>query len=83
MMRRFILLALVLAPTPATAQQGWYTQDAFVPTERIAIEVRNPLDEARSDSPVIIPASALPMLRDVHELSITLVEYRSRRTGSG
>lgn len=76
MMRRFILLALVLAPTPATAQQGWYTQDAFVPTERIAIEVRNPLDEARSDSPVIIPASALPMLRDVHELSITLVDPR-------
>ncbi|HVJ03576.1 MAG TPA: DUF4861 family protein [Sphingomonas sp.] len=76
MIRPLLTVILALAPLPAAAQQDWYAQDSFVPTERIAIEVRNPLGEARTNSPVTIPASALPMLRDVHELSITLVDPR-------
>lgn len=78
MIKQLLALAAVLLPLPAAARPAdpWYTQDAFVPVERVAITVRNPLGEARTESPVTIRAVELPMLRDVHEMSITLVDPR-------
>ncbi|WP_126174311.1 DUF4861 family protein [Altericroceibacterium xinjiangense] len=75
-MRRILLAAFLLAHgSAAVAAEGpWYTQGEFRPEQRIAIEVRNPLSQARTESPVVIRRSDLPMLHDVHELSITLVD---------
>ena len=75
-MTRLALAALLLAHTPAALAQdaSWYSQGEFEPTERVAIELHNPLDEARTNSPVVIRRADLPMLHDVHELSITLVD---------
>jgi hypothetical protein len=67
--------ALTLAPA-AHAQDAWYTQAAFQPSARVAIRVTNPLDAARVGSPVTIRRADLPMLQDVHELAMTLVDPR-------
>lgn len=76
MTKYLLALSAALFPLPAAASPAdpWYTQDAFVPTERVAIQVRNPLGEAHADAPVTIRAADLPMLRDVHDMSITLVD---------
>lgn len=74
-MTPLLLLALMSWPAGASAASGnWYGQGDFNPVRRVAISVRNPLKEARTNSPVIIRRAALPMLGDVHELSITLVD---------
>ena len=65
--------ALTLA-TAAHAADPWYTQGDFAPATRVAITVKNPLNAARTNSPVVIRRADLPMLHDVHELSITLVD---------
>jgi hypothetical protein len=65
---------LVQAPMAHAQEARWYTQGAFVPDRRVALTVHNPLDQSRSDSPVVIRRADLPMLHDLHELSITLVD---------
>lgn len=79
-MIRFLAIATALGsfsvPAAAQAQGEWYEQGEFSPVRRVAITISNPLDEPRTNSPVVIPRSALPMLHDVHELSITLVDPR-------
>ena len=65
---------LALTATAAHAADPWYSQGDFAPTARVAISVKNPLDAARTNSPVVIQRAYLPMLHDVHELSITLVD---------
>lgn len=67
-------LFLTAAAVPVAGDPGWYSQGSFVPDERVAIVIRNPLDEAREGAPVVIRRADLPMLHDVHELSITLVD---------
>ena len=77
MQLKLLALFALLLPLPAAASADpWYTQDSFVPVERVAIQVRNPLGEARTNAPVTIRAAELPMLRDVHDMSITLVDPR-------
>lgn len=69
------IAALLLGSASAAQPHAdWYEQGEFRPVQRVAIQVRNPLDAPRTNSPVVIPRSALPMLHDVHELSITLVD---------
>jgi hypothetical protein len=79
MMNRLLILAAALLPLPAAAARpadGWYTQETYQPVQRVAIRVHNPLGEARISSPVTIRAADLPMLRDVQEESILLVDPR-------
>lgn len=77
---RSIVAALLLQPLSAIGAIGddapaaWYTQADFEPDERIELVLENPLDRARSNSPVIIRRDQLDMLPDVHELAITLVD---------
>jgi len=66
------LLACSSDTPPPT--QGWYTQGDFAPVERVELVVRNPLDRARTNSPVTIRRDQLGALPDVHEMSITLVD---------
>lgn len=71
-----VLATLLVLGTPqaGSAQDAWYTQGTFIPTRRVVIQVRNPLDAARINSPVIIRRADLPQLHDVHELQMTLVD---------
>lgn len=66
--------AALAGPVVADPADPWYTQTGFTPVERVEIRLHNPLDTARTNSPVVIPRAALPMLHDVHELWITLVD---------
>jgi len=76
-MRAFGFAALLLLTAgPALAQDPWYVQGAFKPVQRVAIQVQNPLDVARSNSPVTIQRADLAPLHDVHELQMTLVDPR-------
>ncbi|WCT73098.1 DUF4861 family protein [Sphingomonas naphthae] len=68
------LLAAFTASAATCQPVQWYTQDSFKPVERVTILVANPLGEARGNSPVTIRRADLPMLADVHELSMTLVD---------
>ncbi|RZI99341.1 MAG: DUF4861 domain-containing protein [Brevundimonas sp.] len=73
-------LALLTSAGSAAAQDAWYTQATFQPTQRVAIQVRNPLDEARTNSPVVVRRADLSMLQDVHEMHMTLVDPRGTPT---
>ena len=75
-MNRLAFVALMLAQASVAMAQDapYYSQGDFKPGQRVTIALQNPLDEARRDSPVIIRRADLPMLHDVHELSITLVD---------
>jgi len=68
-------IALALQPTIAQAEEpAWYVQGEFEPVRRVKIVVRNDLDRARQNNPVIIRHDQLTALPDVHELAITLVD---------
>lgn len=67
-------LFLTLAGGAQAADRPWYTQGAFAPTERIAIQVTNDLDEDRVGSPVTLTPEQLPMLRGAQALTVTLVD---------
>ena len=67
------LLALV-TPVGGGAESSWYSQGSFAPDTRVTIVLRNPLGTARTNAPVVVRRAELPMLHDVHELSITLVD---------
>ena len=87
---RFLVLTLALAAAfvaPAQAQPraraaAWYTQaDNFAPRERVEVRIRNDLDTARRNNPVVITRAQLAALPDVHEFAITLVDpSRAGRT---
>lgn len=63
-----------MAATGAVAQDGWYTQGDFEPRSRVEIVIANDLNEDRSDTPVVIRRDQLPMLADIQELTVTLVD---------
>jgi len=71
-------MSLALLPAlcvdAAAAPAAWYTQGDFEPDRRVEILVRNPLDQARPNSPVVIRRDQLGALPDVHELAITVVD---------
>lgn len=58
----------------AAAQDGWYVQGDFIPTERVEIVVVNDLHEDRRDAPIVIRRDQLPMLADIQELTATVVD---------
>lgn len=58
----------------AAAQDGWYVEGDFRPSVRVEIVIANDLDEDRKDAPIVIRRDQLPMLADIHELSISLVD---------
>lgn len=66
-------VAAVVA-TSAVAQDAWYVQGDFAPTERVAIVIANDLDDDRTAAPVVIRRDQLPMLADIQELTVTLVD---------
>ena len=69
------LSGLTAAFAPAAwGQEAWYTQGDFAPNERVTVVIANDLDEDRSDAPVVIRRDQLPMLADIQELTITLVD---------
>lgn len=68
----FAVLAMSVATS--TAAQDWYVQGDFAPTERVAVVIANDLDEDRRDAPVVIRRDQLPMLADIQELTVTLVD---------
>ncbi|WP_269513724.1 DUF4861 family protein [Brevundimonas subvibrioides] len=74
MIGSILAVFLGLAAGPEQADGAWYTQGTFEPVRRVAIQVRNPLDVARTNSPVIIQRSDLGPLQDIHELQMTLVD---------
>lgn len=65
---------LILASGAGAAERPWYTQGAFAPTGRIAIQVTNDLDGDRVASPVTLTPEQLPMLRGAQALTVTLVD---------
>ncbi len=67
-------LAFLTAGAAQAVDRPWYTQGAFAPTERIAIQVTNDLDEDRVNSPVVLTPAQLPMLRGAQALTVTLVD---------
>lgn len=73
-MKKTIFLILALAAAlAASAQSPWYTQGDFEPALRIEYTVSNPLDEARTASPVILRRADFPM-PDLHEMWVTVVD---------
>ncbi|PZO07189.1 MAG: hypothetical protein DCF28_00035 [Alphaproteobacteria bacterium] len=60
--------------TSAAAQDGWYAEYDFLPLSRVEIVIANDLDEDRKDAPIIIRRDQLPMLADIHELAVSLVD---------
>jgi len=56
------------------AETSWYVQGEFEPTQRVEVLIRNPLDQERRNSPVVITRDQLSALPDVHEFAITLVD---------
>ena len=68
------IAAVAAVASSAAAQDAWYIQGDFQPSERIAIIIANDLDEDRSDAPVVIRRDQLPMLADIQELTVTLVD---------
>ena len=66
-------LASAVAGT-AAAQDGWYLEGDFRPLSRVEITISNDLDEDRKDAPIVIRRDQLPMLADIHELTVTLVD---------
>ena len=71
-----ILLALTVITVPVAAAEPdpWYQQDGFRPVQRLQLVLRNDLDRERSNTPVTIRRDQLPLLPDVHELALTLVD---------
>ena len=67
-------LLIGAAATAPSAQEGWYVQGDFTPQERVAVVIVNDLDEERRDAPVLIRRDQLPMLADIQELTVTLVD---------
>lgn len=66
-------LAMALGGT-AAAQDAWYVEGDFRPLSRVEIIIANDLDEDRNDAPIIIRRDQLPMLADIHELTLSLVD---------
>jgi len=59
---------------PAIAQDAWYAQGDFTPSTRVEIVIANDLAEDRKDAPIVIRRDQLPMLADIQELTVTLVD---------
>jgi hypothetical protein len=77
-MQRTLLVTCTVLLLSAAASFGvdsapWYTQGKFKPALRVEIELVNTLDLERTDEPVVIPRSSLPM-QDLQEMWITLVD---------
>jgi len=74
----FVTALAALTPWLQAAEPAqenpWYRQGEFAPEQRVELQVRNPLDVARSNLPVILTRAQLSVLPDVHELAITLVD---------
>jgi len=68
----FSVLAVSVATTAAA--QDWYVQGDFAPGQRVAVVIANDLDEDRRDAPVVLRRAQLPMLADIQELTVTLVD---------
>lgn len=60
--------------TSASAQDAWYVQGDFAPRERVAVVIANDLNEDRPGVPVVVRRDQLPMLADIQELTVTLVD---------
>lgn len=60
--------------TSAAAQDAWYVQGDFAPRDRVAVVIANDLNEHRHGVPVIVRRDQLPMLADIQELTVTLVD---------
>ncbi|MEN5364213.1 DUF4861 family protein [Brevundimonas intermedia] len=60
--------------TSAAAQDAWYVQGDFAPRERVAVVIANDLEEDRPGVPVVVRRDQLPMLADIQELTVTLVD---------
>ncbi|CAN5292225.1 hypothetical protein BH09PSE1_BH09PSE1_22050 [soil metagenome] len=58
----------------ARAQDAWYTQGDFLPSQRIEIVIANDLNQDRKDAPIVIRRDQLPMMADIQELTATLVD---------
>lgn len=69
-----LLTGLAAVGGPAFAQDGWYVQGDFAPSARIEIVISNDLSEDRKDAPIVIRRDQLPMLADIQELTVTLVD---------
>ncbi|QYF87106.1 DUF4861 family protein [Brevundimonas sp. PAMC22021] len=61
--------------TPTVASPStWYEQGDFAPVERVTLVIANDLAEDRKDAPVVVRRDQLPMLADIQELTVTLVD---------
>lgn len=68
------LCALLVAPAEAQSRR-WYTQaENFAPAQRVEVRIRNGLNAARRNNPVVVTRAQLEALPDVHEFAITLVD---------
>lgn len=63
-----------VSAAPAMAQDAWYVQGDFTPSTRVAVVIANDLDEDRPGVPVVIRRDQVPMLADIQELTVTLVD---------
>ncbi len=73
--RVFIALVAAIAGCSSSWAQvhGWYTEGDLVPTTRIRIELKNPLDSERKDCPVVISRQQMP-IKDLMEMRVILVD---------
>lgn len=69
-----LCLTVAAAPAQARPADPWYNMTGFAPDQRVEIRVHNPLNVARKNSPVVIRRADLPMLRNTHELWISIVD---------
>jgi hypothetical protein len=73
-MRLLGAFLLVIAGTIGSVDgEGWYTEGDLAPVTRVRIELKNPLDMARKDCPVIIRRQDMPV-KDLMEMRVVLVD---------
>jgi hypothetical protein len=65
--------AIILWPSIGFAQNRWYTEGDFAPSQRIKIQVQNPLNVDRKDCPVVITRDEFPV-KKLHEMWVTVVD---------
>ena len=68
-----IASALIAFIPGMASADGWYTEGDLAPTARIRIEIVNTLDIDRTDCPVVVSRSQMPV-RDLHEMRVIVVD---------
>ncbi|MQY79921.1 MAG: DUF4861 domain-containing protein [Bacteroidetes bacterium] len=68
-----IILLFCICRQTFPETNDWYTQENFIPQQRIEITIYNDLEFNRIDCPVIIIREDFP-IQDIHKLWITVVD---------